>query len=155
MNSQISATREFFDFWYPYPTLTATGSASGVFDRFERRALFAGGFLEPFAECIAVVGDEFGTVAGAADLDVEALLCGQMRAICLHRRDDGIDGATLEGADGGDPSAVGVAEPRVALVQGEGAPVIQPERKRVIYAAVDRSPHDVMKNGPATAPFPR
>ncbi len=49
-------------------------------DAFERSDALAGDGLEPGAEVGCAVGEEFGAVARPADLDVEAVLGGEVRA---------------------------------------------------------------------------
>ena len=56
-------------------------------DAFQRRDALAGDGLEPGAELDRVVGDQLGAVARAADLDIEALLRGEMRVPRLHSGD--------------------------------------------------------------------
>ena len=48
-----------------------------------------------------VVGDQFRPVARPADLDIEALLRGEMRVAGLHGGDHVVDRVALEGVQGG------------------------------------------------------
>ena len=86
----------------------------------------------PFAERVPVVGDELGTVAGAADLYVERLLRGEMGLVRLHRRDHGINGVALEGVDSGGPGTVNMAELRIALAHVEALSVLEAARHHVV-----------------------
>ena len=72
-----------------FPAVAARSAALPGFvprqfpDAFERRDALARGFLERRQQLARVVGDQLGAVARAADLDIEALLRGQVRVARL------------------------------------------------------------------------
>ena len=94
-------------------------------DAFERRNPLSRDGLELRPELGCVVGDELGAVARATDLDVEALLGGEVRVPRLHRRDHVVDGTALERMHGRSPGVVEVAELRVPAPELELAPVLE------------------------------
>ncbi len=74
-----------------FPTGAAAHIGSGFqrpgplgLDRFQRGDPLSGGRFELLPERFPVVGDEFGAVACAADLDIEHLLGGEIGMLRLH-----------------------------------------------------------------------
>ena len=67
----------------------------------ERGNALAGDRLELFAQRRPVIRNQFGAVARAGDLHVEALERGQVRVVGLHGGDDVVDGAALKRMHGG------------------------------------------------------
>ena len=63
-----------------------------------------------------------------ADLDVEGLLCGEVRVPSLHGGDHIVDRPALEGVHGGRPGMVEMAQLRVPAAQFELLAVLQLER---------------------------
>ena len=83
--------------------------------------------FQPLAQGLRVVRHEFRPVPGAADLDVERLLVGEVGVVRLHGGDDGIDRPALEGVDGRGPCAVDVAKLGIGGRHVEDAPVLDAE----------------------------
>ena len=99
----------------------------------------------------------FRTVARPADLDIEALLRGEVRVPRLHGGDDVVDGAALEGVHGRGPGMVEMAQLRVALAQFQLLAVLKLEcdaavcyRDHLCRAAVHQPQAGVVA-GPADA----
>ena len=105
-------------------------------ERFERRDALARQRHELFLEPRLVVGHVLGAVACAADLHVEHLLVGEVRVVGFDRGDHVVDGAALERVHGRGPGPVGVAKLRIAGIDIEGAPFLEPEGARPSFTAV-------------------
>ena len=83
-------------------------------DAFECRNPLARDRLKLRAQLGRVVRDQLGTLAGAADLHVEALLRGEVRVPRLDRGDDVVDRAPLKRVHGRCPGMVEMPQLRVS-----------------------------------------
>ena len=124
---------------------------------FKRVNPLSGGRFQTLAQRPGIVGDELGAVAGTADLDVEALLRGEMGVIRLHHGNHVVHGASLEGMNGRGPGMVEMAELRSVLAERRHPSVLEPERDSASFdrmnlggVAVDE-PETGIVPGPADA----
>ena len=95
-------------------------------DPLQRRDPFPRDGLKLGPELGRVVGDQLGPVARPADLDVEALMGGQMRMPRFHGGDHVVDRPALESVDGRGPGMVEMAKLRIVSVQLQLLPVLHP-----------------------------
>ena len=71
------------------------GQFSGLDTKpFERGNPLSGGCFQTFVQHSGIVGDELGAVSGTADLDIEALLDGEMAVNRFHQGDHVVHSAT-------------------------------------------------------------
>lgn len=92
-------------------------------DRIERRDARFSPRFELCFQRRPVVGDRPGPVARATELDIEALLCGEVGVVRLHPRDHVVDSAAPERVLGRGPDVVEMAKLRVAAGQVQLATV--------------------------------
>ena len=101
-------------------------------DPFERGDPLAGDGLELRPQLGRVVGDQFGPVAGARYLDVEALLRGEVRVVRPDRGDHVVDRPPLERVHGRGPARASCVSSRAHELDA-AAQASLPHRHRTLW----------------------